>query len=120
MNKKIIAIVAVIALVAILGVCLVACNSESYSKKLEKAGYTVIALTEEDLEDSDASIEWGLNATKANGLLNWDTVSIVKYKDSDDAKDAESDAVRLLGEDCVYRVGKIVMVGTAQGIKDAK
>ena len=38
MNKKVMAIVAVIALVAILGICLVACNAESYEKKLEKAG----------------------------------------------------------------------------------
>ena len=35
MNKKVISIVAIIALVAILGVCLVACNADSYAKKLE-------------------------------------------------------------------------------------
>ena len=34
MNKKVISIVAIIALVAILGVCLVACNADSYAKKL--------------------------------------------------------------------------------------
>lgn len=39
MNKKVMSIIAVIALVAILGVCLVACNAESISNKLEKAGY---------------------------------------------------------------------------------
>ena len=38
MNKKVMAIVAVIALVAILGICLVACNAESYEKKLEQEG----------------------------------------------------------------------------------
>ena len=41
--SKIISIVAIVALVAVLGVCLVACgkDAESFTKKLEKAGYTV-------------------------------------------------------------------------------
>ena len=46
MSKKVMAVVAVVALVAILGICLVACNAESVSKKLEKKDYTVSALSE--------------------------------------------------------------------------
>ena len=117
MNKKVMAIVAVIALVAILGICLVACNAESYEKKLEKAGYTVVK-SEAD-EDDGVKIEWMVSGTKMEGI-NIDTVTIIKYANTDDAKKAEEDAIKLLGEDCVYRIGKIVMGGTRQGLKDAK
>ena len=51
MNKKVISIVAIIALVAILGVCLVACNADSYAKKLEGKGYTVAKMTDEEAEE---------------------------------------------------------------------
>ena len=53
MNKKVISIIAIIALVAILGVCLVACNAETYAKRLEKAGYKVeiVDLSDEDKEE---------------------------------------------------------------------
>ncbi len=119
MSKKVMAVVAVVALVAILGICLVACNAESYEKKLEKKGYTVV--TSEADEDDDVEIEWTVSATKkGDGLLEVDAVTIVKYAETDDAKDAESDAKKIFGEDGVYRIGKIVMAGTKQGIKDAK
>ena len=36
MNKKVISIIAIVCIVAILGICLVACNADSYAKKLEK------------------------------------------------------------------------------------
>ncbi len=111
MNKKVLAIVAVIALVAILGVCLVACNAESYEKKLEKAGYDV-----EVVEDAGKDAEWMVMAKKKG---SFDTVTIVKCTSLDDAKDAEKEA-KDMGGVSVYRTGKIVMVGTEQGVKDAK
>ena len=51
MSKRIISIVAIVALVAVLGVCLVACGKdvESFTKKLEKAGYTVEQTGDEEL-----------------------------------------------------------------------
>lgn len=109
MKKKIIAVVAVVALVAILGVCLVACNADTYKERLEKEGYTVIEGAKDD------NIEWSLVATNGD-----DTVNIIKYTTKDHAKGAEEVAVAKLGKDEVYRTGKIVMVGTKQGIKDAK
>ena len=115
MNKKvIISIIAVILLVAVLGTILVACSADSYKKKLEKKGYTVSTykVDKEDQED----VEWAIAATK--GILG-DSVTIVKYKKLDDAKDAEKDA-KDLGVGTVYRTGNIVMWGTAQGVKDAK
>ena len=122
-NKKILAIVAIIALVAILGVCLVACNADSYAKKLEKAGYTVQKLEAEKDEDGHA-IEWTVNASKKGegllGVVDGDTVSVTKFKSEDDAKEAEELAKAFWGEKGVYRSGKIVISGTEQGVKDAK
>ena len=54
MSKKVMAVVAVVALVAILGICLVACNAESYEKKLEKAGYTVTSMSAEEAKEEGA------------------------------------------------------------------
>lgn len=127
MNKKVMAIVAVIALVAILGICLVACNAESYEKKLEKAGYKVQSYTGDEAKDeadSNADIEWlvvGVKGSISLSGIEGDIVSVVKFKNTDDAKDYESDTKKALSEDCVYRVGKIVIVGTSkQAVKDAK
>ncbi len=123
-NKKIIAVVAIIALVAVLGVCLVACNADSYTKKLEKAGYTVSSYKAE--KDEEGKIEWGV--TGAKSLT--DTVTVIKYKKTDDAKAAESDlnktleAAGILGDlagvEKVYRSGKIVIFGSEAGVKAAK
>ena len=70
MNKKVISIVAIIALVAILGVCLVACNADSYAKKLEKEGYMVQKFTGEDAEaESEAEAINGSNLCIMNQCL---------------------------------------------------
>lgn len=120
MNKKVLAIVAVIALVAILGVCLVACNAENYEKRLKDADYTTAVLKGEEAQDeadSDASIEWLVTGSK--GLT--DHVMIIKFKNTDDAKDFESSAVTgtALKLTC-KRSGKIVIYGTEQAVKDAQ
>ena len=120
MNKKVIvSIVAVIAIVALLGVFLVACNADSYKSKLEKKGYTVSTYTPDDDESDD--IEWGIMASKGAGILGGDYVIIVKYKNLDDAKEAEAEAnkSKTTGYEC-SRQGKIVFAGTTQGVKDAK
>lgn len=113
-NKKVLAIVAVIALVAILGVCLIACNADSYTKKLEKAGYTVSSYKGEN--GDEAKIEWGVVGIKVGS-----TVTVVKFKSTDDAKAAEeSHKGSLLKVGDVYRNGKIVIWGDAEGVKAAK
>ncbi|MEG2274656.1 MAG: hypothetical protein RSC44_04915, partial [Clostridia bacterium] len=65
-KKKIISIIAIIALVAVLGICLVACNADSYGKKLEKAGYTVTKSIDEidDYDKEDGEVVWGVSAAK--------------------------------------------------------
>ena len=121
MKKTIIAIVAVIALVAILGTVLVACNQEDYQKRLEKKGYKVGSLTDGlgAFGLSSNTYEWTLSGTKGN-----DYVSIVKYRNADDAKKAYEDAKEDLKDDkdgkyAVKKVGKIVIAGTKQGVRDA-
>lgn len=122
MNKKVISIVALIALVAILGVCLMACNADSYAKKLEKKGYNVsTSVSEEEKEDG---IEWVVVASKkGSGLLDGESVTITKYVNEDDAIKAEETAQKLvdtLGVGAVVRKGNVVISGTEQGVKDAK
>lgn len=128
MNKKVMAIVAVIALVAILGICLVACNAESVSKKLEKKEYTVIALSENttdvtgkfvyNLLASEDGFKEGLIASKGS-----EGVIVIWFNTTDAAKDFESDAKTSFAGmkiEKVSRVGKVVYAGTEQGVKDAK
>ena len=108
-NKKIIAIVAVIALVAILGVCLVACNADSYTKKLEKKDYTVTNLLDSATgQGMDKSkVEWAIMAVKGGNILSGDLgdmVTVVKFKKTSDAKDAEKAAKE--SKQTVYRSGK--------------
>ena len=89
MNKKVISIIAIIALVAILGVCLVACNADTYAKRLEKAGYTVevIDLSEEDKEEG---IVWAVSAAKGTSLTDIQMVAVTKFATTEDAKKAVS------------------------------
>ena len=87
MNKKVISIIAIIALVAILGVCLVACNADSYAKKLERKGYTVETMSGENLDayteelGVDFDIKWGVAGTKGT-----DMVTILAFSNKDDAE----------------------------------
>ncbi|MBO4554770.1 MAG: hypothetical protein J5713_03220 [Clostridia bacterium] len=119
MNKKvIISIIAVILLVAVLGTVLVACNKEDYEKRLEKKGYSFGSVTDllgaAGLQSS--TVEWSLSAAKDN-----ESVSIVKYRNSDDAKDAYDSYKKNLKDGyAVRRHGKIVVYGTKQGVKDAE
>ena len=122
MNKKVISIVAIIALVAILGVCLVACNADSYAKKLEKAGYIVQKFTGEEAE-SEAEVEgikWAVMGMKLEGLSS-KVVSVIGFDNADDAKAYADATADVLGEDRVHVSGKVVIVGTtADAVKDAK
>ena len=123
MNKKVISIVAIIALVAILGVCLVACNADSYAKKLEGKGYTVETMSGEELDayteelGVDFDIKWGVGGQKGT-----DMVAIYAFENADDA---ESFGALLnlgasyLGYEAEVK-GKLVYFGTEQGVKDAK
>ena len=119
MNKKVISIVAIIALVAILGVCLVACNADSYAKKLEKAGYVVEKFTGDDAE-AEEGVKWAVVGVKLDGLSS-KKVSVYGFDKADDAKEYAELAANFYGEDLVYVSGKVVIVGTsADAVKDAK
>lgn len=125
MSKKVIAVVAVVALVAILGICLVACNAESVSKKLEKKDYTVSALSEKstglgksvyNIVKGVEGFDQGVIAANSNG----DSVAVVWFDNTDAAKDFETNKLITAFAEKVSRVGKVVYVGTEQGVKDAK
>ena len=119
MNKKVISIVAIIALVAILGVCLVACNADSYAKKLEKAGYEVKTLTGDEADEAEG-LKWAVMGVKRDGLTV-KTVSVLAFDNADDAKEYANNATDLVGKDCVHISGKIVIVGSsADAVKDAR
>lgn len=125
-TRKIMAIVAVIALVAILGVCLVACNKDDYVKRLKKAGYTAdagepkdIGMSEEQAEE--LGIDWIVMGIKKGEGLSVETVSVVKFKKSADAKDFyEENKDKVLKGHKMERSGSIIISGTEQGVKDAK
>lgn len=123
MNKKVISIVAIIALVAILGVCLVACNADSFAKKLERKGYTVESMSGEDLDayeeefGVDFDIKWGVGGQKGT-----DMVAIYAFANADDAESFKallSLGAGYFGYEAEVK-GKLVYFGTEQGIKDAK
>lgn len=122
MNKKVLAIISIIALVAILGVCLVACNADSYEKRLDKAGYNPVVLQGDDAKEevkTDAAIEWVVSGAKSAK----DYVMVIKFKNTDDAKDFEKNAVTgsAIGFTLVCeRSGKIVLYGSESGVKAAK
>ncbi|MBO5654957.1 MAG: hypothetical protein J6S32_02870 [Clostridia bacterium] len=127
MSKRIISIVAIVALVAVLGVCLVACgkNADTYADRLEKAGYTVVVATEEELAEiasQDAGIEleikWGVSGEKGT-----DMVSVICFANKDQAE-AYATIVNafgaLMGGIKAETDGAILFMGTEQAIKDAK
>lgn len=125
MNKKVMAVVAVVALVAILGICLVACNAESVSKKLEKKDYSVSALSEKSTGFGSTvygivkgvdGFDQGVFAMNSDG----DYVAVVWFDSTDAAKDFESNKLVTTVAKKVSRVGKVVYAGTEQGVKDAK
>lgn len=124
MNKKVMALVAVIALVAILGVCLVACNAESVSKKLEGKDYSVAALSEKStgVGATVYGVVKGIEGFK-EGLVaakGTDFVVVVWFNDTDSAQKLENSKVVTAFAKKVSRVGKVVYLGTEQGVKDAK
>ena len=92
MKKNIGKILAVILVVALLATVLCACNAESFTKKLEKKGYTE-AVTIYKFKTTDDAEKFEKDAP---------TGKVGKYS--------------LV----VKRTGKIVYYGTEQGVKDAK
>lgn len=122
-SKKVLIIMAVVVLVAILGVCLVACNSDSVGKSLEKKGYSVATLNEDstgtiaktvyNIVKNNSDFKEGVIATKGS-----DIVTVLWFETTEAAESMEGNV--LLSAFTVERSGKIVYIGTAQGVKDAK
>ena len=116
MKKNFGKIIALVLVVAVLATVLCACNAETYSKKLEKKGYSVASGTS---DKEDATIVWSVVATKSLT----ESVTVYKFKTTEDAEKFEKNApTGKVGKLTlsVKRSGKIVFYGTDQGIKDAK
>ncbi len=131
MKKAIVSAVAIMLLVATLAVVLVACNADSYKKRLEKAGYSIESANIEDFGEigEEFEIEFGLYGEKTN-VTTLDWVILLKFKNADDAKSFEkiykiylNEEAGVLGEEADVRVERqrtLLLLGTEQGIKDAK
>lgn len=127
-KKRIMVIVAMIALVALLGVCLVACNKDSYEKKLDKKGYTVVSVSTEQLEqyagEEVQGVEWAIGGVKGDVTSeDFEMVIIIKYESKKDAEKFENEVKAEGAEDEGFvfkRNGKIVIFGTEQGVKDVQ
>ena len=86
---------------------------EDYEKKGYSVGSGTDVLSAFGL--SSNTVEWSLSAVKDN-----EGVSITKYRNGDDAKEAyESYKKNLKDGYAVKKVGKIVIYGTKQGVRDA-
>ena len=123
MKKKIVAIVAVIALVAVLGICLVACNSDTVGDKLEKKGYTVSKLN----EDSTGLAKTIYSFIKNNSDFKEGVVAakdadsvIVLWFETKDAATSVANNKLFTATSTVKQVEKVVYIGTEQGVKDAQ
>lgn len=118
-KKVIISIVAIIALIGILGVVLVACNADSYSKKLKKAGYEVASIKADDIKEygfDPGDIKWVVK-----GVKGIDSVTVVKFKKQSQAKDAEKEMKDVPFQVLtIERSGAVLIYGTEDGVKAAK
>lgn len=117
-EQKVISIVAIIMLVAVLAICLTACNAESISKKLENKGYTVAAITEDQVNKyvgEDTEVKWGVFAKKDG--FNADIVVVVKVASIKDAKQVVEDASSLFKAKNIASV--VYIATTEEALKDA-
>ncbi len=129
--KNIVAIVAVIALFTVLTVCLVGCNkAEDFEKRLKDKDYVVTSMTGDQIgemlgDEAAKSAEWMVSAMKGNLYGSGEMVYVIKLKNSDDADKIEKEIAEMSqgNEDAdveFARKGKIIIFGTAQGVKDAQ
>ena len=99
--KKFITVAAMVILAVVLATMLMACtpSADSLKKKYEDKGYEVKVFEGEDLDDIGGASEYGeleymLRAENEDG----DYVSIVCFKNSEDAKKAYDEAKKELDE----------------------
>ncbi len=124
MNKKrVLAIIAIVAIVAIMTACLCACNAESITKKLEKKGYVVEAVSSTELKAARAlmekegykgGLEWVVGASNGD-----ESVLVYKYEKASDARKDYKEAKEGGKYAEVKLVGSVIFYGTKQGVKDA-
>ena len=126
--KKLLKMISVLAIVVVLGACLIACNvnEETYKAKLEKAGYDVEVMTQDDIDEMmeampiDIGIKWAVDGKKGT-----DEITVICFDEKEQAEAYET-LFNMVSTDPamagikVERKGAILFFGTEQGIKDAK
>ena len=120
--KKVLSLLVVFVLVFALASC---ASLESYEKKLDKAGYEVEVLTEDEI--ADFADEFGLDPEEfgVKGILNAEHeedeeyIVIIECDSKDNAEKLAEDldaVLALAGADAVVD-GKFVLAGTEEAIK---
>ena len=126
--KKIISLMLVLCMSAL---CFISCGSiESYEKKLDRAGYDVEVLDNEDVEEfasmlglksEDYKIKSALSAESEDEKEN---VVIFECDSKDTATKFAEDISKVLkyipGDTKAESDGAFVLIGTEEAIKDAK
>lgn len=103
--------------------CLCACNAESITKKLEKKGYVVEAVSSTELKAASAlmekegykgGLEWAVAGSNGDEI-----VLVYKYEKASDARKDYKEAKEGGKYAEVKLVGSVIFYGTKQGVKDA-
>lgn len=126
--KKLLKSLLAVMLISMMAISLVSCGAKpaKVADKLKDAGYTVEVV--EGDEAAEGEEELGIKgitaAVSGMNLEAQDTVTIIWFDSKDNAADAETvlkALVVMMGEGYEVELdGKIVIYGTAQGVKDAK
>ena len=133
--KKIVKTLVAVLMVSLLFL-VTACGASSYASKLEKKGYSVTYVEKSEnngviqtaaLQTANALVKT-LGATKDNPLkyvvtasnADGETVTIWCFESSSDAKEVEKNVTNNEKYKSFYRTGNTIIVGTEQGVKDAK
>lgn len=100
-------------------VCLASCapgNTDKAKAKLEKKGYTVLVVTNKEVGENGEVA----TLTATTGLLSGNSLTATLYKSGAKASAALKETKNAEGETVCKKIGKWVVVGSEQAIKDFK
>ncbi len=117
MKKKYLVLIAAVLLCVILAT-FVACNYEKkYAEKLQDLGYNVYVSKNKEYDPDNKGGYYTISASKGDN-----DIYIEVYDKKDDAERCYSELLSgdKGGFDSIYLEGKAVILGTAQGVNDAR
>lgn len=123
MKKKITIAALMITVLLMATVCLVACNNaKSYADRLQEKGYEVSVSSDKNYDPDCTSWYTAAHAYKETDGAS-ERCQLYFFQNTKDAKAFCEKAEKEIGEESGYkveRIGKTVLVGTTQGVEDAK